>query len=126
MPTNAQAKLRGAQMTNGKRMPTILRRLSLFLAVGSSLSLAACVTDQAPAPVARDLPAMPDRLMRAPSAPTLDTQCRFPWFGVAGCKGKDPNAMLRLTVSHDQETVKRLGASGAWYEGVRSDYKGAR
>jgi hypothetical protein len=34
--------------------------------------------------------------------------------------------MLRLTVSHDQEQTRRLDGSGAWYERVRADYKGAK
>ena len=113
-------------MPNAKRMTKLFRRSSLPLVAGLSLSLAACVTTQAPAPVARDLPAKPDRLMTSPAPPALDQTCRFPWFGVAGCRGKDPNAMLRLTVSHDQEQARRLEGSAGWYEGVRVDYKGAK
>ncbi len=78
----------------------------------------------APPVVSRELPPLPDRLLKAPRAPALDTQCRFPWFGVAGCKGKDPNAMLRLTVSDDRDLRSRLGASAGWYEGVRKSYGG--
>ena len=93
---------------------------TLKLAAGCgalSLSLAACVTTPAPAPVARDLPAKPDRLMTSPAPPALDRTCRFPWFGVAGCPRKDPSAMLPLSVAHDQEQARRLDSSGAWYEG---------
>ena len=113
-------------MPNAKRMTKLFRRSSLPLVAALSLSLAGCVTTQEQAPpetVARDLPAKPERLMTSPPVPALDRTCRFPWFGVAGCRGKDPSAMLRLTVSHDQEQARRLEGSGAWYEGVRADYK---
>jgi hypothetical protein len=71
--------------------------------------------------MARDLPAKPERLMTSPAPPALDRTCQFPWFGVAGCRGKDPSVMLRLTVSHDQGQVRRLDGFGAWYKGVRAD-----
>jgi hypothetical protein len=63
---------------------------------------------QEPAPVACGLPAKPDRRMPSPAPPALDRTCRFPWFGFDGCRGKDPSAMLRLTVS----TIK--SKRGAW------------
>jgi hypothetical protein len=100
----------------------------LPLVAALSLSLGGCATtqEQPPETVARNLPAKPERLMTSPPVPALDRTCRFPWFGVDGCRGKDPSAMLRLTVSHDQEQARRLDGSGAWYEGVRADYKGAK
>jgi hypothetical protein len=113
-------------MPNAKRMTKLFRSSSLPLAAALSLSLAACATTPTPAPVARDLPAKPERLMTSPPVPALDRTCRFPWFGVAGCRGKDPSAMLRLTVSHDQEQARRLDGSAAWYGGVRADYKGGK
>ena len=116
-------------MHNAGRMMKLFRSSSLPLVAALSLSLAGCVTTQEQAPpetVARDLPAKPERLMTSPPVPALDRTCRFPWFGVAGCRGKDPSAMLRLTVSHDEEQARRLDGSGAWYEGVRVDYKGAK
>lgn len=58
--------------------------------------------------------------------PALDRQCRFPWFGVAGCKGKDPSAMLRLTVSDDAQVRSQLGAGAGWYRGIRSDYQAGK
>ena len=104
-------------------------RLSVYPAVcafrkASILALAACA-HAPPAEISRDLPAVPDKLVTAPPAPALDTQCRFPWYGVKGCKGKDARAMLRLTVSDDKALRQRAGASLAWYETVRRDY-GAR
>jgi hypothetical protein len=54
--------------------------------------------------------------------PHLDTQCRFPWYGVPGCKGKDARAMLRLTVSDAIESRSRLEHVPAWYEAVRVGY----
>jgi hypothetical protein len=56
--------------------------------------------------------------------PHLDTQCRFPWYGVPGCKGKDTRAMLRLTVSDAVDSRERLGEVSGWYEGVRKSYGG--
>ncbi|MHC2251471.1 hypothetical protein ACVILK_001163 [Bradyrhizobium embrapense] len=56
--------------------------------------------------------------------PYLDTQCRFPWRGVAGCKDKDTRAMLELTISHVIELRSRLGEVPAWYDGVRRSYGG--
>lgn len=73
----------------------------------------------------RDLPPAPDKLTKAPPVPYLDTQCRFPWRGVAGCKDKDARAMLELTTSYAIELQARLGAVPAWYDGVRRSY-GAR
>lgn len=75
-----------------------------------------------PREVARQLPPAPDRLTRAGPVPHLDTQCRFPWYGVAGCKGKDTRAMLRLTVSDAIESRSRLEQVPAWYEAVRVGY----
>lgn len=75
--------------------------------------------------MARQLPPAPDKLAKAPPVPHLDTQCHFPWFKVPGCKGKDVRAMLRLTVSDDQELRARLDAMSGWYEGIRKSY-GAR
>ena len=43
------------------------------------------------------------------SRPAIDSQCRFPWHGVPGCKGKDTRAMLRLTVSDDMSVRNQLG-----------------
>jgi hypothetical protein len=67
-----------------------------------------------------------DSIFKAPPVPALDRQCRFPWFGVAGCKGKDPNAMLRLTVSDDVQLRSQLGAGAGWYRGIRSDYQAGK
>lgn len=50
--------------------------------------------------------------------------CGFPWYGVQACRGLDPAAMLRLTVSDDREMRSRLKGSRAWYENVRRDYGG--
>ena len=123
LPTSAQSRSRKKPMPNAKRMTKLFRRSSLPLVAALSLSLAACQTTQDPPPeVARDLPAKPDRLMTSPAPPALDRTCPFPWFGVAGCRGKDPSAMLRLTVSHDQEQAPRLDGPAAWCEGVRDDY----
>lgn len=71
--------------------------------------------------MARDLPPKPAEL-KAPPAPALDTQCRFPWYGVPGCNGKDGRAMLRLTKTYAIELRKRLEAGGGWYDSVRHDY----
>jgi hypothetical protein len=72
----------------------------------------------------RELPAAPEKLLTAPPVPALDTQCRFPWYGVPGCKGKDTRAMLRLTVSDDVEVRSRLSAVPGWYVNVRTNYGG--
>lgn len=112
-------------MLNTKPMLTLFRSSFCLLAAVSSLFLAGCAHDlPAPPVLSRDLPQLPDRLFKAPPVPALDTQCRFPWFGISGCKGKDPSAMLRLTVSHDQEQGARLTGSAGWYEGVRISYRG--
>jgi len=50
--------------------------------------------------------------------------CAFPWFGVAGCWGKDTAAMLRLTVSDDIELRSRLSSVPGWYVNVRKSYGG--
>lgn len=63
--------------------------------------------------------------MQTAPVPYLDPTCRFPWYGVKGCKGKDARAMLRLTVSDDLAHRQKVDASRGWYEGVRRDY-GAR
>ncbi|WP_456654738.1 hypothetical protein [Bradyrhizobium sp. JR3.5] len=57
--------------------------------------------------------------------PYLDTQCRFPWRGVAGCKDKDAHAMLELTTSYAIKLQARLAGVPAWYGSVRRNY-GAR
>lgn len=64
-------------------------------------------------------------MTRPAPAPALDTQCHFPWRGVAGCKGKDTRAMLELTVSDDIENRSRLREVPGWFENVRKSY-GAR
>lgn len=61
--------------------------------------------------------------MQSAPVPQLDATCRFPWYGVKGCKGKDTRAMLRLTVSDDLATRDRLDMSLGWYEGVRQEYR---
>lgn len=60
--------------------------------------------------------------MQSPPVPQLDATCRFPWYGVKGCKGKDTRAMLRLTVSDDLATRDRLDNSREWYGSVRQEY----
>jgi hypothetical protein len=60
--------------------------------------------------------------MQSPPVPQLDATCRFPWYGVKGCKGKDTRAMLRLTVSDDLAVRDRLDNSRDWYEGVQQEY----
>ena len=117
-PSLAKREKAAAPKPNGRRravaasygsasQPPELSHLGLtyFCALKNAVSLAACAT-------------IPE--------PALDRTCRFPWFGVAGCRGKDPSGMLRLTVSHDQEQSRRLNGSAAWYGGVRADYKGAK
>lgn len=88
--------------------------------------LSGCASFKAEAPAvpspARDLPMVPQKLVEAPPPPALDTQCRFPWYGVKGCKGKDTRAMLRLTVSDDIQIRNQLGQTAGWYEGVRASY----
>lgn len=88
--------------------------------------LSGCASSKAEAPAvpspARDLPMVPQKLVEAPPPPALDTQCRFPWYGVKGCRGKDTRAMLRLTVSDDLQIRNQLGQTAGWYEGVRASY----
>lgn len=60
--------------------------------------------------------------MAQPPLPHLDSACFFPWFGIAGCDGKDARAMLRLTSSSLIEARSRLTASAGWYENVRKSY----
>lgn len=74
------------------------------------------------APLERNLPPVPSRLTQAPPIPALDSACRFPFFGVEACRGKNQTAMLRLTVSDDLELRRRLASLPAWYEGVRRSY----
>jgi hypothetical protein len=119
-------------MLNGMPMPHISQRskraIFALLILAPSLLLAACASDPnrfgdgASVPPSRDLPPTPAAEFKAPPAPALDTQCRFPWYGVAGCKGKDTRAMLRLTKTYALELKKRLGAAGGWYDSVRRDY----
>lgn len=85
------------------------------------LALAGCAGH---APLDRNLPPAPARLTQAPLVPHLDSACFFPWFQVAGCKGKDERAMLRLTVSDDLEVRSRLTAVPGWYDGIRKSYGG--
>jgi hypothetical protein len=73
-------------------------------------------------PLERSLPPAPARLLRQPPVPQLDSACHFPWFKVEGCRGKDPNAMLLLTVSDSIEVRSRLNSSASWFEGVRRSY----
>src|SRR5579859_896347 len=100
----------------------------LALAVILIPTLAACShqagTLQPPEPSAtrRNLPPAPSRLAKPPPLPQLDKDCTFPWFGIAGCKGKDTTAMLRLTVSDDIELRNQVGALPAWYQNVRRIY----
>lgn len=75
-----------------------------------------------PPEVARQLPPAPDKLAKARPVPQLDMQCHFPWYGVAGCTGKDARAMLRLTVSDNLALRSQVTALPAWYEGVRMSY----
>lgn len=120
-------------------MPTISPRfrrsnratLALLILVPSLLLLAGCASnpnrfgDGVSASTSRDLPPTPAAEFKAPPVPALDTQCRFPWYGVAGCKGKDARAMLRLTKTYALDLRKRLKASvgsGGWYDTVRHDY----
>lgn len=78
-----------------------------------------------PPEISRQLPPAPDKLGKPARVPHLDTQCFFPWYGIAGCKGKDARAMLRLTVSDNLALRSQVSALPAWYEGVRKSY-GAR
>jgi hypothetical protein len=95
--------------------------------LADSILLAGCATAPAPAPevpreISRQLPPEPDKLAKPRAVPYLDTQCHFPWYGVAGCKGKDACAMLRLTVSDNLALRSQVSAVPAWYEGVRKSY----
>lgn len=83
--------------------------------------LAGCAHAPPPETPARSLPPAPSFMQPAP-VPQLDPNCHFPWFKVKGCKGKDTRAMLRLTVSDDEDHRGRLDNSRGWYEGVREEY----
>ena len=57
------------------------------------------------------------------AAPQLDSTCHYPWFKVAGCRGKSTDAMLRLTNSAFAENDRRLREMAAWYANVRQSYR---
>ena len=114
-------------------MPTLLKSpgleamARLVALLIPALTMTACVQEpaarlRAPSTAMRNLPGVPKLLTKAQPLPHLDADCRFPWFRVAGCRGKDPAAMLRLTVSDDLEVRNRLNAVPGWYEGVRKSY----
>ena len=113
-------------MRNTSLILTISQLSRALLVAVSMAMLAACASGQqaeTPLPtVTRELPAAPDKLTKMPAVPAIDSQCRFPWYGVPGCKGKDTRAMLRLTVSDDVNVRNQLGATAGWYEDVRKNY----
>jgi hypothetical protein len=88
--------------------------------------MAACIhlppANPVPSTATRNLPPTPRLLTKAPPVPHLDAVCKFPWFGVVGCRAKDTAAMLRLTVSDDIEVRSRLSAVPGWYVNVRKSY----
>ncbi len=79
-----------------------------LVALSIAATLTGCVTTN-PGPAARDLPPVPDELMKPVAKPKL-------------YKGQDARAALRLTGSALDQANERLKASGEWYQGVRRDF----
>lgn len=75
-----------------------------------------------PRQVQRQLPQSAGSIMQTAPVPYLDANCRFPWYGVKGCKGKDTRAMLKLTVSDDLVHRQKVDAGRGWYDSVRQGY----
>ena len=93
-------------------LPRFKRSPLAFLTMVICATFAGCATappPSAPAPVARDLPPVPDRLMQPVPLPALQ-------------KGQDARAALRLTQTALIEANARLVASAGWYESVRKSY----
>lgn len=97
-------------MTDTMRICSISKRCKMFLPACLMIAtLTGCA--ELPIPVARSLPAVPERLMSPVKKPYL-------------YKGQDARAALRLTDSALNEANSRLVGSLGWYENVRKEYGG--